>query len=222
MGTGERRAGSARPSRAERRLRPGDGGGARRLGPPRDEDELIALVQRHDQAAFSRLIDLHLAQVHRYLTRLTGSTADADELAQETFLRLWQRAASYRPDQAKLSTWLHRIAHNLAVDELRRRRPGTQESDQEPEGDETTDPERLAAFEETGRRLEAAIGTLPANQRAALLLCQVQGFSNREAAGILGVTVRSLESLVARARRSLRHVMLESPEREGREESRRS
>jgi RNA polymerase sigma-70 factor (ECF subfamily) len=186
-----------------------------------DDDELMALVQRRDQAAFGRLVSRHLGSLHRYLVRLTGSAADADELAQETFLRLWQRAGSYRPGTVKPTTWLHRIAHNLAVDELRRRRPSGPEL-LEPEADETADPEALAASRETAQRLAAALDALPAGQRSALLLCQVQGFSNRDAAAILGVTVRSVESLVARARRTLRGALLERPERDDRRESRRS
>ena len=147
----------------------------------------MARVQRGEQAAFARLLARHLDSVHRYLVRLTGSAADADELAQETFLRVWQRAGSYRPGTVKLSTWLHRIAHNLAVDELRKRRPEGQPAE-EPK-DESADPEALAASSQAGERLQEAIGALPQSQRAALLLCQVQGFSNRDAAAILGVTV---------------------------------
>ncbi len=191
------------------------------------DDELMHRVQGRDQAAFGRLLARHLSSIHRYLMRLTDSRADADELSQETFLRLWQRAGRYRPGTVKLTTWLHRIAHNLAVDELRRRhtRPGASpgpsgESDDgstvaDTAADRVTDPEALALSREAGQRLHAAIGALPANQRAALLLCQVQGFSNREAAAILGVSVRSLESLVARARRSLRHTVIDDvlPER---------
>lgn len=179
----------------------------------------MAGVQRRDQAAFGRLLSRHLTSVHRYLVRLTGSGADADELSQETFLRLWQRAGSYRPGTVKLTTWLHRVAHNLAVDELRRRRPEPLDTDG-PAMDHHSDPELLAVSHETGRRLHAAIGALPANQRAALLLCQVQGFSNRDAADILGVSVRSLESLVARARRTLRGALLEIPERDHPRQSR--
>lgn len=186
----------------------------------------MALVHERDQAAFGRLVSRHLTSVHRYLTRLTHSAADADELCQETFLRLWERAGSYRPGTVKLTTWLHRVAHNLAVDELRRRRPEREQPEPaRPEADgeaadATADPETLAASRETGERLQEAIGALPSNQRAALLLCQVQGFSNRDAAAVLGVSVRSLESLVARARRSLREALLEHSQPETRQESR--
>jgi len=187
---------------------------------------LMARVQARDKAAFCRLVNRHLDSLHRYLTRLTRSTADADELAQETFLRLWQQAGSYRPGTVRLSTWLHRIAHNAAVDRLRRRRgeaqtapwdglhtaAGNRASELGPAAEpalDAPDPEALAAAAETGRLLERAIAALPPSQRAALLLCQVQGFSNREAAEILGQSARGVESLIARARRSLRAALME-------------
>ena len=175
-----------------------------------DDDALMALVRAGDRGAFDRLVHRHLDSVHRYLVRLTPSPADADELAQETFLRAWQRAASYRPGRARLTTWLHRIAHNLAVDRMRRSH-GEPLSLDAPDALSLTDgavpaDEQIGAAR-TGRLLDRAIGALPANQRAALILCQVQGFSNRDTARILGVSVRSVESLIARARRSLRRTL---------------
>lgn len=173
----------------------------------------MAQVQQRDQAAFDRLVGRHLPSVHRYLTRMTGSPADADELAQETFLRVWQRAGSYRPGKVRLTTWLHRVAHNLAVDRLRRRRhdvDGPDHDSHEEPDDPGSDPQALAERADTRRLLHTAMSRLPATQRAALLLCQVQGFSNREAASILAVTVRGLESLIARGRRSLRQALLQA------------
>lgn len=175
-----------------------------------EDDALMKLVRSGDRAAFDRLVRRHLDSVHRYLVRLTPSPADADELAQETFLRMWQRAASYRPGQVRLTTWLHRIAHNLAVDRFRRQR-GESVSLDAPEALSVTDgtalPDEQIGLARTGRVLERAIAALPANQRAALILCQVQGFSNRETARILGVSVRGVESLIARARRTLRRIL---------------
>jgi RNA polymerase sigma-70 factor (ECF subfamily) len=172
-----------------------------------DDDALMALVQRREQTAFERLVARHLDSVHRYLTRMTYSSFEADDLSQETFLRVWQRAGSYRPGRVRLTTWLHTIAHNLAVDGLRRRRPAT-DTAIEAADDDAAGPEARLLAAETGRLLDGALTALPANQRAAVLLCQVQGFSNREAAAIVGVSVRSLESLLARARRSLRQALL--------------
>lgn len=167
------------------------------------DDELMALVGKRDRAAYGRLLSSHLASVHRYLMRLTGSAADADELSQETFLRLWQYADRYHPGKVRFSTWLHRIAHNLAIDELRRRRTDSLD-DPDALVDPGADPEDQYRQRQLGAALDRAIGTLPANQRAALLLCHVQGFSNHDAAGIMGIGLRALESLIARARRTLR------------------
>lgn len=175
-----------------------------------DDDRLMVLVVQRDQNAFGSLVARHVASVHRYLTRMTFARADADDLTQETFLRVWLHAGTYRPGTARLTTWLHRIAHNLAVDESRKHRPIPLESGDvelavhDLAAGPGDDPQMRLASEQMQRRLDQALGSLPANQRAALLLCQVQGFSNRDAAAVLGVSVRSLESLVARARRSLR------------------
>lgn len=172
----------------------------------------MAQIRVHDAAAFAELVHRHLDPLHRYLFRLTGSADDAEDLAQETFLRVWQRSASYRPGVVRLTTWLHRIAHNLAVDAARRRQPEPLEDGVDADtalADDGADPARSAAGAELERHLDQAIAMLPPNQRAALLLCQVQGFANRDAAAIMGVSVRGLESLLARARRSLRLAMTE-------------
>lgn len=170
---------------------------------PADDDALMALVRQRHEEAFATLVHRHLDAVHRYLVRLTGSPDDADDLAQETFLRLWQKADAYRPGTVRLTTWLHRIAHNLAVDHLRRPRPEPVE-DSDRIADDHADPARTAAAAEMQQHVDQAIAALPPAQRAALLLCQVQGFANRDAAAIMGVSVRSLESLLARSRRTLR------------------
>jgi RNA polymerase sigma-70 factor, ECF subfamily len=187
------------------------------------DDHLMARVVRRDRAAFGTLTARHLGSVHRYLTRMTSNHADADDLTQETFLRVWLNAASYRPGTARLTTWLHRIAHNLAVDELRKRRtvqfaePGGTDADDELTGgslaEAAADPAAHLEAARTQARLDEALTRLPPNQRAALLLRQVQGFSQEEAADVLGVSVSSLESLVGRARRALRaHLLTDAPE----------
>lgn len=182
----------------------------------------MARLAAGDRAAFTHLVNHHLPSLHRYVHRLTGSAVEAEDLCQETFLRVWQRPGAYQPGRVRLTTWLHRVAHNLAVDQQRRRREipasdgaagdmaedplGAAAGDRggNPAEDPAGDPAGRLAAHQAGHRLHAALAALPANQRAALVLCRVQGFSNAEAAAILGVGVRSVESLIARARRSLR------------------
>ena len=168
-----------------------------------EDEALIAQIATGDADAFSVLLSRHLDPIHAYLHRLSRSRADAEDLAQETFLKVWHKAGTYRPGRVKPSTWLHTIAHNLCIDAHRRRRDPATTTPPEPV-DELADPARRASDAEQQRRLEAALAELPDNQRSAILLCQLQGFSNVQAAQILGVKVRALESLLARARRALR------------------
>lgn len=173
------------------------------------DEELLAAIAGGDDVAFESLVRLHLDAIHGYLFRLTRSRSDAEDLAQETFLRVWQKAGNYQPGRVKVTTWLHTIAHRLAIDSFRKKRelPAA-------DGLEMIDPEadpaiRQAAAEQQ-RLLSQALGELPERQRAAVLLCQVQGFSNAQAAEILGVKVRALESLLARGRKALRQALFAS------------
>jgi RNA polymerase sigma-70 factor (ECF subfamily) len=155
-----------------------------------------------DQEAFECLLARHLDSIHRYTSRLVGNSADADDLAQETFIRVWQRANTYQPGKARLATWLHTIAHNLCIDLIRRPRPVAETPDELPH--DTDGPDQHVENGELSARLNSAIRHLPESQRYALTLCHIQGFSNKEAAAVLGVNLRALESLLARARKSLR------------------
>ena len=172
------------------------------------DDALMERVKARDHAAYSRLLCRHLAAIHGYLMRITHSHADADELAQETFLRVWDKAATYQPGKVRFSTWLHRIAHNLCMDEFRRKHP---ESLDDPDALPGEQPalERTLANRQTIDRLDQALAALPVSQRSALLLTEVQGFSSRQVADIMNLGVRAVESLLARARRRLREQLLE-------------
>ena len=168
-----------------------------------DDEALMSRVVEQDREAFSTLVERHLDGVHAFNYRLTRNADDAAELAQETFLRVWRRASSWRPGRVRFTTWLYRIARNLCIDAHRRRRD--------------TVPIEDAALPAAGApvetapaqaRLQAALGqalaALPERQRTALVLCHSQGMSNAQAAQVLAVSVEAVESLLARARRTLR------------------
>ena len=158
----------------------------------------MSRVARQDKQAFNMLLERHLDGIHAFLFRLVENAAEAEELAQETFLRVWSRAGTWRPDSVKFTTWVYRIARNLGIDSLRRRRPPAEVDPETLPQDNQPPSERVRA---TVRR---ALGDLPESQRTALALCHYRGFSNREAAQVLGISVDALESLLARARRSLK------------------
>ncbi len=172
----------------------------------------MVLIAKQDHEAFSHLLTRHLDSIHRYLVRLAGSTADADELAQETFLRVWLNARTFEAGRVAVTTWMHRIAHNVCVDELRRRRRTTS-LDEAPEPG--VDERGVHQATERLEHLQAALGSLPEAQRSAIVLSRIQGFSNQDAARIMNVSVHALESLLARARRNLRLRLADHSERAG-------
>ncbi len=159
-----------------------------------------------DEQAFTTLLDRHLDAIHRYLLRHTQSPADADELSQETFLKLWTNASSFTPGKARLSTWLHRIAHNLMIDRLRK--AGSNETTVQPDSsmlEQTTEEQGQGArTEEQLLWLNQQLAMLPNNQRWAMALVYLQGFSHKEAAQIMSVGLRALESLLSRGKQHLK------------------
>ena len=163
----------------------------------------MARVKAQDRDAFAILVERHLGTIHAFNYRLTRDAEDAADLAQETFLRVWSKAATYRPNRVKFTTWLHRIAHNLCIDQHRRRRPI---DDVDVDSLDSAEPEvdQLPANERLREALDRALADLPERQRTALLLCHRRNMSNREAATVLDISVDALESLLSRARRTLR------------------
>jgi RNA polymerase sigma-70 factor, ECF subfamily len=167
----------------------------------------MARVQHRDQEAFTRLLDRHLGGVQRFLLRFTGNQADADELAQEALLRIWSHARRWQPERVKFTTWLYRIARNLAIDRHRQRRD-TNSVELATLIDEGPDAATLLDAARRTQRMQAAVAALPERQRSALMLCHFEGFSNQDAAAVLDVSVDALESLLARARRTLKTNLL--------------
>ena len=174
----------------------------------------MARVQRHDQEAFTRLLDRHLLGLQKFLMRMTGNAADADEVSQEAFLRIWSHAGRWQTDRVKFTTWLYRIARNLAIDRHRKNRK-TSDADVTMILDESPDAVDTIDVDQRQRILRGAVAQLPERQRTALLLCHFDGMSNQDAAAVLEVTVEALESLLSRARRTLKTTLrplLDQPE----------
>jgi RNA polymerase sigma-70 factor (ECF subfamily) len=137
---------------------------------------------------------------------MLGDPAEAEDVAQETFFKVWRYAARWRPGAAKFDTWLHRVTLNLCYDRLRRRRERpTAEPPDTPDPGPGPDRGLLAA--DVGRRVNAALQALPPRQREAIVLCHYQELGNIEAAELMSVSVEALESLLSRGRRALRQTL---------------
>lgn len=167
------------------------------------DEVLMTRVGQGDQPAFQVLVQRHLQRSLDLARRMTASASDAEEVAQEAFLRVWTTASRWRPEGAAFRTWLYRIVVNLCLDRARRKPFAPLEDAGDPHD---PSPDALARLEraETKRRVGAAIALLPDRQRAALVLSYFDGLSNAEAAMVLGVSVSGLEALLVRARRALR------------------
>ncbi|OYW29582.1 MAG: RNA polymerase sigma-70 factor [Caulobacter sp. 12-67-6] len=134
---------------------------------------------------------------------MLNDAGEAEDVAQETFLRAWKQARSWRPGGAKFDTWLHRVALNLCYDRLRKRRDvAMAEPPEQVDTGPAPDAGLLGA--DLSRRVEAALAALPARQREAIVLCHHQGLGNIEAAALMSVSVEALESLLGRGRRALK------------------
>jgi RNA polymerase sigma-70 factor (ECF subfamily) len=163
----------------------------------------IARAAAGDAGAWAALVRRHLPAVTRCAAYMLGDPAEAEDVAQDTFMRLHRKLATWEGGEDGLSSWLHRVAVNLSID---RRRAPVRPSSLADAGD-VAEPANLDGPLDRKRHVESALVKLPDRQRAALVLVHYQGLSGREAAAALDISVEALESLLARGRRSLRNTL---------------
>lgn len=167
----------------------------------------MSRVAAGDRDACGVLVDRYMNIVFLFAFGIVKDRALAEDVTQETFVRLWRNAGSWVPT-GRVKSWLMRIAHNLAIDEMRRHRPQVDIEAAEPllpvigPGQE-----RQMQDKDTVREIKAAIMTLPERQRMALMLVYYSDCSGAEAAEILGITAHAFESLLSRGRKSLRALL---------------
>ena len=166
------------------------------------DDMLISHAAQGDRAAFDVLSARYGLRLRRAAMRVLDDQAAAEDVAQDALLRAWTKAASYRPEQASVGTWLHRIAVNAAIDRLR----ATKYNTEIPEdlADAGPSAELALAGRQQHKLLRDAIASLPERQRTAIALTYGEGWSGQRAADALSVSARALESLLHRSRKALR------------------
>jgi RNA polymerase sigma-70 factor, ECF subfamily len=171
-----------------------------------DSDEaLMARVAGGDERAFQLLSRRHLPAMLGLARRILGNAADAEDVAQEAFMRVWTHAPRWQP-LAQFRTWLTRVVINLCLDR-KRRAPWVE---LETAGD-VVDPApgagEKAEDNERERMLAAAIENLPVRQRSAIVLTYGDGMSNAQVAEILDTSVSAVETLLVRAKQNLRRTL---------------
>jgi RNA polymerase sigma factor (sigma-70 family) len=171
------------------------------------ESSLVARAQAGEQRAFADLVRRYQERVFRFILRLIGSREEAMDLTQETFMKAHQALPEWRPE-AQFRTWLFRIAHNAALDLLRRRQtvkfvalgePGA-DQDSLDLPDPAPQPDRQLADRQSIGLLERALHELPAEQREILLLRELEDMSYAEIAATLNIAAGTVKSRLARAR----------------------
>lgn len=176
------------------------------------DEELLARYAKGDRSAALVLTRRITPRILGYAARiLAGDRAEAEDVAQDTMLRLWRMAPDWRPGEAKVTTWAYRVATNLCIDRQRsRRRRGQVALDEAPDiADTSPVAEDRLQHDRRMAELAAALADLPDRQRQAVVLRHLEGLSNPEIAEVMGVGVEAVENLTARGKRALAALLAE-------------
>ncbi len=172
--------------------------------PHLDDESLIRQVQDGRHEAFAELVNRHSKRFYGTAYRLLFSRADAEDVVQQAFLKLWERRSSWNQNKgAKFTTWFYRVVVNLCLDQKRKKRPMPL-SEHIEIVDKQDGEDIILQKKQKQALLDLFIQELPERQQIALNLCFYEGLSNQEAAEIIGIKVKALQSLIMRAKTTLK------------------
>lgn len=183
------------------------------------EQELVTRAKAGDDEAFAQLMRDNETRIYNLTLRMTGNPEDAMDLAQEAFLNAWRGLKFFKGDSA-FSTWVYRLASNACIDFLRRKKrrqdislpmPVDEEDDSQPDiPDQRFLPERELERQELRDAVAAGLNQLSDEHRQVLVMREINGLSYQEIADILDLEAGTVKSRIARARNSLRKILLKS------------
>jgi RNA polymerase sigma-70 factor (ECF subfamily) len=184
-----------------------------------DEQGLIHRIVAKDATAFRILVERYQSSVLNVCYRILSNEQDAEDITQDVFVMVYRKAESFRGESG-LSTWLYRIAVNLSLNRLRKRKwdrlfgiltlseAESGETADTMEAPEQDRPDRQLEARERSKVLADVLNTLPDKQRVAIILHKIEGLSHQEIAEILQISLSSVESLVHRAKRNLQKKLI--------------
>ena len=167
-----------------------------------EDVELLARFAKGDRAAAQVLTARLAPVVYTQAFRMLGDRAEAEDITQDSLLRLWHAAPDWQAGQAKVTTWLYRVTSNLCIDKMRKSKRHS--SGAVPEmPDNGPDMERRLQDRARAQALRAALRDLPNRQKQAIILRHLEGLTNPDVAQIMQISVEAVESLMSRSKRSL-------------------
>jgi RNA polymerase sigma-70 factor, ECF subfamily len=175
------------------------------------DEQLMLRLAQGSESALHALMARHMQRALRFAESIVRNTAEADDIAQEAFLRVWRNASGFDPDRARFSTWFNRIVVNLAIDYARKPRndPARNEPIEEHLEIPADGESALARLlvKEQQQAMAKALACLPERQRAAIALFHFEDLSARECAETMGLNGKAFESLLHRARCALKKIL---------------
>lgn len=170
------------------------------------DDQLLDGIAAGDVSSMQAMVIRKLPRLLALATRMLGDPTEAEDVAQETFLRIWKHAGHWQRENAKFDTWIHRVALNLCYDRLNKRKAHATVEQAECPDEKSYE---IAALPQglTGSDVERALQAIAPRQREAIILVYYQDMSNRDAADAMDITVDALESLLSRGRRALETIL---------------
>lgn len=181
------------------------------IDPPDPDAALMLAFQKGDEGSFERLLDKYQRPIVNFIYKIVNNRAEAEELAQDVFLRIYRARHQYEP-RARFSAWIYRIATNTSLKALRQRRivqslpqesqPEWQMRDRQP------DAERRLVAAERDAMVRTAIGRLPEKQRIAIVLRRYEGLSYKEIADVMRCTEAAVKTYIHRGKLGVRDHLL--------------
>ena len=171
-----------------------------------DDNVLLVAFAKGDRSAAKQLTERLMPKIYSHAYYRLGNIADAEDVTQEAFLKLWKIAPNWKYDKARVSTWLYRVVYNLCKDRYRRATLENLSSAQEVT-DGTQSPTAKIDAQYRQKALYDAMSILPENQRLAIQLRHIDELSNPEIAEIMELSIEAVESLTARGKRKLIEIL---------------
>jgi RNA polymerase sigma-70 factor (ECF subfamily) len=168
------------------------------------DEELMALIQAFNHEAFSELVTRHSDRFYALSYRTLFHQSDAEDIVQESFLKLWRKPTLWQPKRGvQFKTWFYRIIVNACYD-LNKKKSSQESSLIDQDYEQLAEEDNGSQQRSNLSTIEAALKNLPERQRTALNLCFYEELSNKEAADIMGIRLKALQSLIMRAKTTLK------------------